>query len=106
MESKVYTKEETSQTGIRLHSSQPALLIHRAVCGNIGGHQKNAALDKLLVKPNQGPDILLFVIVKPVSLLLEEPQAKSVLIVLFISGFDSNEKQQPSDLTKPSPQTS
>lgn len=68
--------------------------------------QKNAALDKLLVKPNQGPDILLFVIVKPVSLLLEEPQAKSVLIVLFISGFDSNEKQQPSDLTKPSPQTS
>lgn len=38
VESKIYTKEETSQTGIRLHSSQPALLIHRAVCGNIGEH--------------------------------------------------------------------
>jgi len=43
MENKVYTEEEISQTGIRLHRSQPALQTHTTTYGNVGDNHSSTS---------------------------------------------------------------
>ena len=133
MESKVYTEEEISQTGIRLHWSQPALQTRTTTYGNIGDNysstlrkasnmsvhccSKEHCLGQTLGQTQQVSRNVTFCnYLKLCFSYLKDPSPRGfqlfhlylALIFIFIQILYSlyiypNEEQPPSDLRKPSP---